>query len=296
MSERITHAHVVTFGRSDSAEFANGIVADQSSPINPDTDGDSLLDGPEVAGTDNNGVVTGFGPTKPNLKDTDGDTFDDPLELRFGFSPNNASVIPGSEVTIVNGSDIGVFAHGDGAKDIALRVPDATEAYRQAVSRGATGLVEPHRVEDEFGSVELATISTYGDVVHTFVNRGDYEGAYAECLVIARVFPKDPSVALRVARNLVELERLEEACQWFERGLRGIDDADRSLHVVNRLSDIYLRRLDRQSDAIRVLQEYVTQFPNAEHAETVRGRIRRLNDREVAATGSVSPESRLIEE
>src|SRR5919199_4670776 len=46
--------------------------------------------------------------------------------------------------------------HGDAAKDIALRVPDATEAYRQAVSRGATGVREPHTVEDEFGRVQLA--------------------------------------------------------------------------------------------------------------------------------------------
>ena len=34
--------------------------------------------------------------------------------------------------------------HGDGVKDIALTVPDATEAYRQAVQRGARGVVEPH--------------------------------------------------------------------------------------------------------------------------------------------------------
>ena len=41
--------------------------------------------------------------------------------------------------------------HGDGVKDIALAVPDATEAYRQAVQRGARGVVEPHRVEDDCG-------------------------------------------------------------------------------------------------------------------------------------------------
>ena len=57
-------------------------------------------------------------------------------------------------------------------------MPDAREAYREAVQRGARGIVEPHWVEDEFGRVELATIATYGDVVHTFVNRADYEGAY----------------------------------------------------------------------------------------------------------------------
>src|SRR3954465_2326827 len=77
-------------------------------------------------------------------------------------------------------SEITRFAcrHGDGAKDIALRVPDAKEAYRQTVQRGARGIAEPHWVEDEFGRVELASIGTYGDVVHTFVNRAGYEGAY----------------------------------------------------------------------------------------------------------------------
>ena len=43
--------------------------------------------------------------------------------------------------------------HGDGVKDIALQVPDATDAYRQAVQRGARGVAEPHRVDDEFGSL-----------------------------------------------------------------------------------------------------------------------------------------------
>ncbi len=68
--------------------------------------------------------------------------------------------------------------HGDGVKDIALEVPDATEAYRQAVQRGAVGVAEPHVAEDEFGSVELATIATYGETVHTFVMRDGYEGSY----------------------------------------------------------------------------------------------------------------------
>jgi 4-hydroxyphenylpyruvate dioxygenase len=64
------------------------------------------------------------------------------------------------------------------AKDIALQVPSAEEAYRTAVQRGARGIQEPHWVEDELGRVELATIGTYGDTVHTFVNRSEYAGAY----------------------------------------------------------------------------------------------------------------------
>jgi 4-hydroxyphenylpyruvate dioxygenase len=68
--------------------------------------------------------------------------------------------------------------HGDGVRDIALTVPDATEAYRQAVSRGARGVVEPHRVDDEFGSLEIAAIATYGETIHTFVDRTDYAGPF----------------------------------------------------------------------------------------------------------------------
>ena len=69
-------------------------------------------------------------------------------------------------------------AHGDGVQDVALRVPDAASAFREAVARGARGVVEPHWVEDEHGRVELAAIATYGDNVHTFVNRSDYRGLY----------------------------------------------------------------------------------------------------------------------
>src|ERR1700722_19573346 len=66
--------------------------------------------------------------------------------------------------------------HGDGVKDIALAVPDATEAYRQAVQRGARGTAEPQTLEDEFGRIHVSAIATYGDTIHTFVSRADYAG------------------------------------------------------------------------------------------------------------------------
>ena len=69
-------------------------------------------------------------------------------------------------------------AHGDAAKVVGLQVPDARQAYREAVQRGARGIREPEWVEDEHGRVELATIGTYGDTVHTFVNRAEYAGPY----------------------------------------------------------------------------------------------------------------------
>jgi 4-hydroxyphenylpyruvate dioxygenase len=77
-------------------------------------------------------------------------------------------------------SDVARFAarHGDAARDIALKVPDVAGAYRAAVQRGARGISEPQWVDDEHGRVELATIGTYGEVVHTFVNRAEYNGPY----------------------------------------------------------------------------------------------------------------------
>jgi 4-hydroxyphenylpyruvate dioxygenase len=68
--------------------------------------------------------------------------------------------------------------HGDGVKVIALSVPDVDHAYGEAMSRGAGGVAEPHELSDEHGSVRLATIRTYGDTVHTFVERGAYRGPF----------------------------------------------------------------------------------------------------------------------
>jgi 4-hydroxyphenylpyruvate dioxygenase len=68
--------------------------------------------------------------------------------------------------------------HGDGVKVIALSVPSVANAYREATARGADGLAEPYELSDEHGTVRLATIRTYGETVHTFVERGGYDGPF----------------------------------------------------------------------------------------------------------------------
>lgn len=72
-----------------------------------------------------------------------------------------------------------VHRHGDGVKNIALRVKDARKAYETAISRGAKNVSEPAVVEDENGRFVSATVHTYGDTVHTFVERHGYKGAFA---------------------------------------------------------------------------------------------------------------------
>ncbi len=71
-----------------------------------------------------------------------------------------------------------VRLHGDGVKDVAFRVESAERAYREATSRGAKGVQEPIERHDDSGSVKLASIAAYGDTIHTFVERQDYQGTF----------------------------------------------------------------------------------------------------------------------
>ncbi len=71
-----------------------------------------------------------------------------------------------------------VAEHGDGVKVVALAVPDAERAYAEAIRRGARGVAEPEELSDEAGTVRKASIATYGETIHTFVERGAYGGAF----------------------------------------------------------------------------------------------------------------------
>jgi 4-hydroxyphenylpyruvate dioxygenase len=119
-------------------------------------------------------------------------------------------------------SEITQFAgrHGDGAKVIALQVPAADEAYRQAVQRGARGIAEPHWLEDDFGRVEVASIGTYGDTIHTFVNRGDYAGPFLPGYRSEMSNGQVSDVGLKALDHVVgnvELGRMNHWVEFYER-------------------------------------------------------------------------------
>jgi 4-hydroxyphenylpyruvate dioxygenase len=61
---------------------------------------------------------------------------------------------------------------------IALWVDDARHAWHETTSRGAVSVEEPHIVSDEHGTAVLASIRTYGDTIHTFVERSGYSGHF----------------------------------------------------------------------------------------------------------------------
>jgi 4-hydroxyphenylpyruvate dioxygenase len=72
-----------------------------------------------------------------------------------------------------------VLKHGDGIAVMALEVPNAVDAYKEAVSRGAIGAIAPTEEEDGRGLFCYSAIHAYGDVLIKFVDRSDYSGVFA---------------------------------------------------------------------------------------------------------------------
>lgn len=68
--------------------------------------------------------------------------------------------------------------HGDGVKVVALWVDDATKSFEETTKRGAKPYMEPTKEEDENGYVIRSGIHTYGDTVHIFVERKNYNGVF----------------------------------------------------------------------------------------------------------------------
>ncbi|MFC0603220.1 4-hydroxyphenylpyruvate dioxygenase [Winogradskyella pulchriflava] len=71
-----------------------------------------------------------------------------------------------------------IVKHGDGVKVVALWVDDARKSYEETTSRGAKSYMEPTVETDEYGEVVKAGIYTYGETVHMFVERKNYNGVF----------------------------------------------------------------------------------------------------------------------
>jgi 4-hydroxyphenylpyruvate dioxygenase len=90
-------------------------------------------------------------------------------QVRFVMT---ASLVPGDPISEH------VRVHGDGVRSIALEVDDAEAAWRETAARGARGVQEPVTLSADGAEARLASISLYGDTVHTFVERRSASGAF----------------------------------------------------------------------------------------------------------------------
>jgi 4-hydroxyphenylpyruvate dioxygenase len=146
-----------------------------------------------------------------------------------------------------------VRLHGDGVKDIALWVDDAREAFRLAIERGAKPWREPKVSEDAHGRVITASFCTYGETVHTLVERGDYTGIFMPGFVARESELVTTPIGIQYVDHCVgnvELGKMNHWVKFYEdvmgfRNLISFDDKDISTEYTSLMSKVVASGNDR---------------------------------------------------
>ena len=113
-----------------------------------------------------------------------------------------------------------VSLHGDGVKVLALWVDDARKSFRETTTRGAEATMEPQVIQDQFGEVVLASIKTYGDTIHTFVERKNYSGPFLPGYQPRKSLHVVEPIGLKYVDHCVgnvALGRMNEWVEFYER-------------------------------------------------------------------------------
>ncbi|MGO4343551.1 4-hydroxyphenylpyruvate dioxygenase [Pedococcus sp. 2YAF34] len=123
--------------------------------------------------------------------------------------------------------------HGDGVVDIALEVPDVDKCVAQAKAAGARVVREAEDITDEHGTVRIASIATYGETVHSLVDRSRYTGPYLPGYVAkTSTFEKREGAPKRLFQALdhivgnVELGRMEEWVTFYNKVMGFVNMAE----------------------------------------------------------------------
>ncbi len=117
-----------------------------------------------------------------------------------------------------SGTSIGehIDKHGDGVKVTAIWVEDATYAYKEAMKRGAKSFMEPKTESDNQGSVVRSGIYTYGETVHVFVERKDYNGIFLPGFKEWNPAYAPASIGLKYVDHMVGNVELGEMNTWVK--------------------------------------------------------------------------------
>ncbi|HYD53071.1 MAG TPA: 4-hydroxyphenylpyruvate dioxygenase [Gemmatimonadaceae bacterium] len=146
-----------------------------------------------------------------------------------------------------------VHTHGDGVRDIALWVDDARDAFAKAVERGAEPVQEPRVLRDDDGEVVVAAIRTYGETIHSLVERRDYRGLFMPGFRTVTPRYQPESVGLKYVDHCVgnvELGKMNVWVQFYAdvmgfRNLLTFDDEDISTEYSSLMSKVMANGNDR---------------------------------------------------
>jgi 4-hydroxyphenylpyruvate dioxygenase len=146
-----------------------------------------------------------------------------------------------------------VALHGDGVRDIALWVDNAREAFEVAIERGANPVQQPTVLQDQSGEVIIAAIHTYGDTIHSLVERRNYRGNFLPGFQAVTPRYNPPSIGLQYVDHCVGNVELGAMTKWVKfyqdvmgfRNLISFDDKDISTEYSSLMSKVVASGKDR---------------------------------------------------
>ena len=146
-----------------------------------------------------------------------------------------------------------VAQHGDGVHDIALWVDDAHWAFDAAVERGAKPAQKPTVLRDDAGEVVIAAIHTYGDTIHSLVERRNYKGLFLPGFQAVTPRYSPSPVGLQYVDHCVGNVELGAMNTWVNfyqevmgfRNLISFDDKDISTEYSSLMSKVVASGNDR---------------------------------------------------
>jgi len=134
--------------------------------------------------------------------------------------------------------------HGDFVQDIAFEVDDVDWSFNEAVRRGASPAREPYSLQNDEGTVRIASIHTYGETLHTLINRDNFKGHFMPGFE-RRNEPGDPIGIVEIDHCVgnVELGKMNTWVKWYEdvlgfSNLISFDDKDISTEYTALMSKV----------------------------------------------------------
>jgi 4-hydroxyphenylpyruvate dioxygenase len=109
-----------------------------------------------------------------------------------------------------------IHKHGDGVRDMAFWVDDARVAYAAAIEHGAEGCQQPTVLKDKDGEVVTAAIRTYGDTIHSIVERRNYRGLFLPGFVPVESPYDPPPAGLKYVDHCVGNVELGKMNAWVK--------------------------------------------------------------------------------
>ena len=142
--------------------------------------------------------------------------------LETGLHDRESYVVEQGKIRLVltsplkSGTEIGrhIDKHGDGVKVVALWVDDAESAYHETVSRGAKSFFEPVTEQDAFGTVKKSGIYTYGETVHVFIERKNYNGVFLPNYKVWKSDYNPKNIGLKYVDHMVGNVELGKMNDW----------------------------------------------------------------------------------